>query len=111
MRQTPDTGCLEARVQAYIEQPQSEWVTKSEAAARLGVSERTIDRRISRGELVKRRNSEGQVLVMLVPEPEADEHATTVAEIRATIATFDALIGELQRNQLAAKRLLSKLAK
>src|SRR5438105_2253555 len=50
------------------QQPSSEgethdWFSKEEAAHLLGVSVRTLDRRIARGELQKRRTADGQVEV------------------------------------------------
>ena len=70
------------RAEAFAETSATphEWLRKAEAAARLGISERTLDTRLARGDLQKRRKPGGPVEV-LVPRLETEVRSLAATQL------------------------------
>lgn len=69
-----------------------EWVTVKDAAARLGMTERSVFRRLSKGTLKKRQTTDGNVMVLLTSQDAAHAPDMT-APVSPSAAPTDASAG------------------
>jgi len=67
----------------------SAWQTLEEAALTLGISSRTLHRRLARGEFETRLENGRREVLVVIPEPQFPEADTPVTELSDTAATFE----------------------
>lgn len=66
-----------------------EWTLKAVAARRLRITERTLDRRIAQGKLVKRVGSDGSVEVFLKHQETPPDNMTDATRAMAVVERFN----------------------
>ncbi len=79
----------------------TEWLRKSEAAVRLGISERTLDKRVVAGRYPKRQTRAGGPVEIAVPKGEGELRALGVELVVATLAREVRPLTELIDRQAA----------
>jgi hypothetical protein len=97
----PTSGSLGWGEDPYEESAEAgEWVRKSEAASRLGVSERTIENRVAAGKLAKRFRNDGtvEILVPKTTEDDRTEKALFLVE-RFNQSVASQLVPVLEQNR------------